>query len=274
MIVPLSFVLVPLNERPCLHRFCYREKDYHRHESFHSLIGTKAEEHLHLEDLEVDDDEWQISAWFLRDQAKEHPLATLDFQQNLFAVTGTFRAQQRNEGFVVFPRNHFMAMFGPMPSSLNSFDELMVCPYTYNSDNKEWINSITGGNPLVFHFAGNDWLCACSIFAADGFQGITGKFRENCHTEYAKWSDRVQNGVQWVAHAEDPETELILFEGGDQTTERRRLRLDHLTVSPYSPIPESSDAPIYEFGPYTVALFDDPYRRNLRDGPYRRNPHA
>jgi hypothetical protein len=67
----------------------------------------------------------------------------------------------------------------------------------------EWTNKITGGHPLIFHFAGKDWLCACTIFAAEGFQGITGHFQDNCQFEFDYWWGRVQEGIQAIAHDVD-----------------------------------------------------------------------
>lgn len=226
-----------------------------------------------MEDMEVDDDEWQISAWFFRDQAKASPLATLDFQQELFAVTGVFRAQQRDDGFIVFSRENFFEMFGPFPSSFSpeNMDALTVCPYDYNPFEEQWTNKITGGHPLIFHFAGNDWLCACSVFAAEGFQGITGKFRDNCSNEFAKWSDRVQHAVQFVAKSEDFSVGSFVHKelpATAFTTER------HLEDSPYRrQLHEVSHDRTLRFdGPYRRMLADDgPYRRMLADdGPYRR----
>jgi hypothetical protein len=165
----------------------------------------------------VDDDEWQVSAWFFRDQDKEAPLASLDFDQHLFAVTGTFRAAQDDEGYDVYSRDHFFDMFGPLPASFKPEDigSLTVCPYDYDKDTKQWTNQITGYHPLVFHFAGNDWLCACTVFAAEGFTGITGKFRNNCEFELAKWYDIVQNGIQYIASVDDPAIDKSVREGDE-----------------------------------------------------------
>jgi hypothetical protein len=253
----------------------FRDTDYHRHEGFHSLVGTNAEKHLRMEDLEVDDDEWQISAWFFRDQAKQTPLASLDFNQHLFAVTGTFRAQERDEGFIVFSRDHFFNMFGPFPSNFSpeDMDELSVCPYHYNAMEKQWTNKITGGHPLIFHFAGNDWLCACSVFAAEGFQGITGKFQNVCLHEFKKWSGPVHDGIQYVANAEDSSIETFVYVEEEGRTVSAERRLDdglyrRLDDGPYHRQLDNGDD-----GPYRRNLADDgPYRRNLGDdGPYRRN---
>jgi hypothetical protein len=37
---------------------------YHPQEAFHSLASLEADKGLHMIDLEVDDDEWQLAAWF------------------------------------------------------------------------------------------------------------------------------------------------------------------------------------------------------------------
>jgi hypothetical protein len=188
-------------------------KDYHPMEAYYSLVGTEAAKYLKMEDLEVDDDEWQISAWFLRDQTKPKPIAALDFKQDIFAVSGTFRVQERDEGFIVFSRDHFRDMFGKFPSSF-SFDrvaELGVCPYEYQADKKQWSSKHANGHPVVFHFAGNDWLCACTVFIQEGYQGATGKFWDKCHIELEKWLEEVSNGIAAVAKNENATADLFIY---------------------------------------------------------------
>jgi hypothetical protein len=36
-------------------------------------VGTGAEQYLHMEDMEVDDAKWNISAWFFWDRAQYFP---------------------------------------------------------------------------------------------------------------------------------------------------------------------------------------------------------
>jgi hypothetical protein len=182
-----------------------------------------------MRDLEVDDDEWQLSAWFLYDQNKPVPLATLDYHQNLFAVTGIFRIQEVNDDeFVVFSRDQFYNMFGPFPDTFHKesdMDQLVLCPYQYDVTNMEFTNTITGGHPLLFHFAGNDWLCACTVFAAAGFHTIPNKFRHNCEQRYSIWHDRIEDGIVLIAQSPEDTTMLYLYhdieEDSASHTERR-----------------------------------------------------
>jgi DNA-directed RNA polymerase specialized sigma24 family protein len=167
-----------------------------------------------MKDLEVDDDEWQLAAWFFQDQDKQVPLATLDYHQDLFAVTGTFRAQELDEeSYVAFPRQHFYDMFGPFPETFDKntdMDQLVACPYEYDATNMEFTNKITGGHPFIFHFAGNDWLCACKVFAETGFQNVPNKFRENCEKRHSFWYNRVEDGILYIAASADDSEVLQL----------------------------------------------------------------
>jgi hypothetical protein len=232
-------------------------------------MGTEAANSLHMADLEVDDDEWQISAWFLEDQKKETPIAKLDFDQQLFATTGTFRAAEREEGFEVFSKHHFYEMFGDFPSNFGpeDLDRLTVCPYDYNDDAKEWTNQITGGNPLIFHFAGNEWLCACTIFAREGFQTATQKFQMKCLESFELWKDLVEDSIQEVTYAVSDMTSkkgVAIAKRDDGSYDDRRLN-----DGPY-------DDRRLNDGPYDDRrLNDGPYDdrrlktgRRLNDGPY------
>jgi hypothetical protein len=167
-----------------------------------------------MKDLEVDDDEWQLAAWFFQDQDKQVPLATLDYHQDLFAVTGTFRAQELDEeSHVAFSRTHFYDMFGPFPETFDKntdMDQLVACPYEYDATNMEFTNKITGGHPFIFHFAGNDWLCACKVFAETGFQNVPNKFRENCEKRHSFWYNRVEDGILHIAASADDSEVLQL----------------------------------------------------------------
>ena len=230
-------------------------------------------------DLEVDDDEWQLAAWFFQDQEKTVPLSALDYHQDLFAVTGTFRAQEtEDDGYAVFPRDHFYRMFGEFPETFdkdNDMDELVVCPYEYDSVNMEYTNTITGGHPLVFHFAGNDWLCACTIFATEEFENVTPKFRQNCEERYSNWFDRVEDGILDVAESEDDGEILYLLkvaelENDDATEVGRRLgsSLRELDSSPYKKkrIPRELSSRELDSSPYKKKRFP----RELDSSPYKK----
>lgn len=160
-----------------------------------------------MNELEVDDDEWQLSAWFLQDQKKAVPTAALDYDQNIFGVTGTFRAQETEDNsFIVFNKEHFYKMFGAFPDYLNNvtdIDQIVICPYEYDAINMQYTNTLSGGQPLIFHFAGNEWICACKVFSETGYQNIPKKFRENCEQRYEYWGKRVDEGIVYIAHSSD-----------------------------------------------------------------------
>lgn len=177
-------------------------------------------QHLHMSAIDVDDDEWQLAAWFFKDQAKLRPLATLDYNQGLFAVTGTFRAQHREHGFLVFSHADFESMFGAFPLGQIAFEDLTVCPYSYDASTGSWVNVLTGTNPLLFHFAGNDWLCACEIFRAEGYENVPHKFRKNCEENYERWRCRVSEGIQQVALSVDPNEQVFLMDDAGESDVR------------------------------------------------------
>jgi hypothetical protein len=141
-------------------------------------------------------------------------LATLDYDQNLFPVTGGFWIQETgDDGYVVFSHDQFYEMFGPFPTSFKKdtdMDELVVCLYEYDATNMEFTNTISGGQLLLFHFAGNDWLCAYTVFAQQGFKNIPKKFSNNCKQCYSSWYDHVQDGILHVAYSNDKNIELHL----------------------------------------------------------------
>jgi hypothetical protein len=172
-------------------------------------VGTKGEQHLHMEDLEVDDDEWQISAWLFKDQTKDMPLGHTGYGTTRLCGDRNIPCAILSSGLHHFSQDHFRNMFGPFPSnfSFEDLDQLTMCPYNYNPGSMEWTNKITGGHPLICHFACDDWLCACTIFAAKGFQEITGHFQDNCQLEFDHWWARVQEGIQAMAHDVDATAE-------------------------------------------------------------------
>ena len=108
-------------------------------------MKSDAAKHLHMSDMEVDDDEWQMSAWYIKDQEKETPLATLDMHTHVFAVTGVFRARELDNDFVVLSRDDFYDMFGLVPDSFKESDigKLTVCPFEYDTHLEQWTSTLT-----------------------------------------------------------------------------------------------------------------------------------
>lgn len=208
-----------------------------------------------MRDIEVDDDEWQISAWYMEDQSKSQSLATLDFHQELFVITHPFRAQQRDGGWIVFSRQFFRNMFGSFPQTSVDLEEITFCTYEYEPESKRWINLITGTSPLLFHFAGNDWLCACQVFQTEGYKNINNKFREKCtQGNFDEWQHRVKEGIQDVSSriSTDPMEFIFLFDDANKSRltlhnrdeltddDRRRLHLSN----------EAADRMLQEGDPY------------------------
>jgi len=213
-------------------------------------MGTDAEKYLHMGDMDVDDDEWQLAAWYFEDQKKERPLAILDYHQELFGTSGTFRAQHRDHGFLIFSRNNFESMFGDMPEEPFEFEELKACPYEYDPKSQSWTSRLTGASPLVLHLAGNDWLCGCQIFQAEGYENITPKFRENCE-KADSWLNRVEEGIQSIALTEDPlEQIFVLNDRKKSQLKARDGEIDEAVLKRY----HLDDAAVHRM------LQDDPYK--------------
>lgn len=161
-----------------------------------------------MNDLPIDDDEWQIGGWFLRDQEKQNPLSKIDHHNDMFAITSVFRAREQDGDFVVFSRNHFRDMFGLFPQSLaQDLQELAsICPFEYNKDSKKWTSTITGGNPLVFHFAGQEFLCACKILEAEGFP-VDHVMGRKCQDGLY---NRIEGAMKYIAHGTNDHEQIVL----------------------------------------------------------------
>ena len=149
-------------------------------------------------------------------------------------------------------------MFGTFPETFNKntdMDQLVVCPYEYDSTNMEFTNKITGGHPFIFHFAGNDWLCACKVFAEVGFENVPAKFSENCEQRQSFWYKRVVDGVLYISESSD-ENEILQLHRDTADIEEdvsvlKRRRLERLT--------EIEDRDLQSVPPYRR-----PMRRFLR----------
>lgn len=238
--------------------FPCRYKTYHSVDAYESLIYTPAFEMLHMSDIEIDDDEWQIAAWYMKDQQKKDPMSIIDESQDLFAVTHTFRAREMGgEAFKIYSRNEFYQMFGTLPANFDEsqFGELTVCPYEYSVKTNTWTNTITGGNPLIFHFAGHEWLCACEIMAAENFE-LDSLFGQKCDKEL---NNRVENAIQMLAGKDADAYEELHVPIDITSASRRHLR----NLDGYGPADDDDDRRARKLGEYGPDDDDDRRVRNL-----------
>jgi len=111
-----------------LHKPYHPPEYYNDNNNFHNSDNksknTTTTTTTTMSDFRVDDDEWQLSVWFLNEyhankkkNTKSAPRAILDVHQQLFATTGTFRASHRGDGFLLFSQTDFVQMFGPLPTT-------------------------------------------------------------------------------------------------------------------------------------------------------------
>lgn len=204
---------------------------------FDNLLKDK-DVQLNMFDVNVDDDEWQLSVWHIKEQKKDCPRSTLDVNHDLFATSDTIRSSYRDGGYLIVSQKFFYDVLGSPPPTLqkNDLEQITACPYTYDSDSKIWTNTITQGHPLIFHFAGNHWFCACQIFAADHFGGIPKKFAHSCEEEYPYWNVPVTQAVRDVSISADPQKEFFLKrdygEGMVAAAFERSLRAGYPTAAP------------------------------------------
>jgi hypothetical protein len=210
------------------------ETKYKRPEEFDAILQAQGESKLHMFDADVDDDEWQLSVWFIKDQQKEKPTSALDMHQELFTTTGTFRASYRDGGFLIFSQDDFYGVVGTLPAAFDKkdLDQVKQCPYTFDWETKTWTNTLTQGHPLIFHFAGYDWLCACEVLEMDQRAIVTNKkFASFCLDDYPYWQTPVNQGVFDVSNGKDPKQQLFLH----RDTEQRAATERALIGSGYGP---------------------------------------
>jgi hypothetical protein len=232
------------------------ETKYQRHETFDEILATKGASNIHMFDVDVDDDEWQLSIWYLKEKRKASPRATLDVHQHLFTTTGTFRAANRDGGFTVFSQEDFYSMIGTLPVDFeeDQLDDVTLCPYSFDSVSQSWMNTITQSHPLAFHFAGNEWVCACNIMTHDHFEGPN-KFKDLCPKEAPFWYGHVNEGIKDISLSSDPneyvflkvvpkdETAAARELNGDSDDERRQLKKSRPGRSKKRPSPRSYGKP-------------------------------
>jgi hypothetical protein len=189
------------------------ETRYHQPEYFNDRIGDST-----MSDFMVDDDEWQLAVWYMKEHEtnKANPRAIMDVNHRLFSTTGTFRASHRDGGFLLFSHNDFTTMFGQLPttSTENQLGHLHQCPYEFDDIKKQWKNTLTQTYPLIFHFAGNDWLCACQIFERQGYSDIYSKFESHCHEDYPHWQPVVNDAVRRLSNTPE-HADMQIFLKGD-----------------------------------------------------------
>jgi hypothetical protein len=161
------------------------------------LLETKGASNVHMFDVDADDDEWQMSIWFIKEQRKASPRAVLDVHQHLFSNTGTRRAYHHGDKYTAFSRKTFFDGIGTLPNTFNktSLEEIRLCPFAFDPVVQTWTHTITKSHPLVFHFGGNEWLCACEMMKADDFDQPS-KFAFYCSKGYPFWRDRVNECVR------------------------------------------------------------------------------
>jgi hypothetical protein len=210
------------------------ETEYKRPDEFDAILQAQGESKLHMFDADVDDDEWQLSVWFIKDQQKKKPTSALDMHQELFTTTGTFRASYRDGGFLIFSQDDFYGVVGTLPAVFDKMelDQVKQCPYTFDWESKTWTNTLTQSHPLIFHFAGFDWLCACEILQMDQRVDVTNKkFASNCLDDFPHWQVPVNQGVFEVSNGKNPKQQLFLRRDVEQQSVTER----ELAVSGYGP---------------------------------------
>jgi hypothetical protein len=178
---------------------------YKHQSAFDEPLKTKGASNIHMFDVDVDDDEWQLSIWFIKEQRKASPRAVLDVHQHLFTNTGTLRAYHHGKQYTTFSQKQFFDMLGTLPGTFNksSLEEIMLCPFAFDSVAQAWTHTIAESQPLVFHFGGNEWLCACEMMELDHFDKPS-KFASYCSRDYPFWRDRVNKCVHKVSTDSNP----------------------------------------------------------------------
>jgi hypothetical protein len=166
------------------------------YKSSHTFNGGA---NMHMFDIDVDDDEWQLSVWYLKEHRKRpnSPRAILDVHQHLFTTTGTQRGAFLRADFLVFSENEFYSMIGSLPATFNRsrLDEVNLCPYAFNTTTKTWMNTITHRHPLAFHFAGDEWICGCEIMGKDQFHSPH-RYAVRCPQEAPFWYQHANQGIK------------------------------------------------------------------------------
>jgi hypothetical protein len=151
---------------------------------YEDLVKRNGVASLQFKDVDINDDEWLMSQWYLKDQQKAQPMAKLDVHHALLATTPTVRARndKNRDGrnyFTIFAADTFARYVGLWPPSFprSDLERITMCPYRHDMATGTWTNELTQGQPLVFHFAGNDWICACQVLLTEYFTGHTSFIR-------------------------------------------------------------------------------------------------
>jgi hypothetical protein len=228
------------------------ETEYKSHEAFNEILATMGAANVHMFDVDVDDDEWQLSIWYLKEQKKHpaSPRAVLDVHQNLFTTVATIRGSYRDGGYTVYSQNYFYSIIGALPKTFvksSDLAEVTLCPYEYDKATETWINTITHSHPLLFHFAGSEWICACEIMNEDQFDKPN-KFAEKCPQEAPFWYSHINQGIKEVSINPDPTAYLTInVDPHGEVSVHRKLASDGYdarNLSPYGPMPVPAPAPM------------------------------
>jgi hypothetical protein len=171
---------------------------------------------LQFKDVDINDDEWLMPQWYLKDQQKAQPMAKLDVHHALLATTPTVRARNdkncdgRNY-FTIFATDTFARYVGLWPTSFprSDLERITMCPYRHDMAAGARTNELTQGQPLVFHFAGNDWICACQVLLTDHLSGP--HKIHSCPAHYEYWKEKVQRGIVEASRSANTARDVIVL---------------------------------------------------------------
>jgi hypothetical protein len=123
-----------------------------------------------------------------------------------------------------------------------------------------WTNTITNSHPLIFHFAGNDWLCACQILATGQYPDMTTKFANSCQQEFPRWQARVNHGIEQVSHATtSPDQQLFLQPAAGNNNDETVVLAVNRQLQGYGPSAPASPptlAPVQSPADCAIVQFD------------------
>jgi hypothetical protein len=194
----------------------WEHRSYTAASHYHGLVQKHGAVSLNMSDVDINDDEWRMSLWYMHDQQKEQPMAVLDVHHALLATTPTARARHDKDRaggnyFTVYATDTFVHYVGLWPTSFakSDLERVTMCPYSHDAVARVWTNELTLAQPLVFHFAGNDWLCACHVLLTDHFEGPHKFVSYPDHYEY--WKEPVRQGIVQASRSTDSTRDLKVY---------------------------------------------------------------